>query len=160
MSNPDHETNAEKLTELLALKDQRIAELEAEVEKGFMLVKNRENKLRKRMAKVAELTNTGTVARQKDQLREQGQYIEALKAARVEDGERIAELEHILDDVSEVYLEITGGRIAKPETNPTLVLDYAREQYAEDLAAKDAEIERIHELYSLDRAEHDSRGGA
>ncbi len=116
MSNPDHETNAEKLTELLALKDQRIAELEAEVEKGFMLVRNRENKLRKRMAKVAELTNTGTVARQKDQLREQGQYIEALKAARVEEGEKIAELER--------------------------------------------ENARIHELYSLDRAEHNSRGGA
>ncbi len=30
MSNTDHETNVEKLTELLELKDQRIAELERE----------------------------------------------------------------------------------------------------------------------------------
>lgn len=79
--------------------EKRIAELEAEVEKGYMMVKNRENKLRKRMAKIAELRNTGTVARQKDQLREQGQYIEALKAARDDAGKKITDLEHEIDNL-------------------------------------------------------------
>lgn len=41
---------------------------------------------------------------------------------------RLADCERILDGVSEVYLEITGGKISKPNTDPAVVLDYAREE--------------------------------
>lgn len=72
--------------------------------------------------------------------------------------EKIAALDrenqHIAELVSEVYLEITDGEISKPDTNPTVVLDYARESnerdHAEDLRMKDekiaeleAEVERL-----------------
>lgn len=71
----------------------------------------------------------------------------------VELEEQIAELDtenqRIAELVSEVYLEITNGEISKPGTDPTVVLDYARESnerdHAEDLWMKD---ERIAELTS------------
>lgn len=81
----------------------RTEELQAEVEKAHDMVRRRDNKLAKKSSQLADLRRTSTVARQRDQIREQGQVIEGLKAAREQDAEKIAELEQEITRLHSLY---------------------------------------------------------
>ena len=75
---------------------------------------------------------------------EKPELVERLLNALDEADSEKAELQTTLKKVSEVYLEITNGNISKPGTNPSVVLDYAREaneqDQADDLRMKDEQI--------------------
>lgn len=128
MSTPDHEANVEKLTELLEVKDERIAELQAEVEqwKQRSVTEARRN-----------LLNGNLKMREKEKVRRRDKRIDELDEAH--DNMRTERGYHL-----EQARQWEGNAIDA-------------EKRVEELEAENA---RLHQLYGLDRAEHNSRGGA